>query len=707
MRLRAGLLLCLFVVFLGVGCRKALAPASNDQAPETWITSAPQDTITLKDKDGHPIQPFPKPGTIPVRYHIYWAGSDVDGTVVGYYWAVVETLTTAPPGLPLPSLPGPKVRDYHFTTRTDTTLIFNVTENAPDRQHAFFIYAVDDKGRADPTPARFIFNALDRYPPAIGIDDARGECQLWTQSGPSAPPVLVHYFKMITDTLNRKEATLKDTVPSNAVLSFHWRGEPTLAGTFVTGYEYKLDESQFVPVDSSVHSVSYNTGTGTDYVAPGDKQFTLRALDYAGGASQTTRRFRFNISPTTWYSGPDRDAYPYTHPPGSNLYYLDLPDWSHVPDLPGSGMNRDSVTVLPALRPERRTFFELYKNRIYVRAENDTVDMNSWVVLFNGGFDPDSPYSVPVSLNDPSLPDTSGIPPGSAVVLHPGPYNGSPIGFKGFVAVYLTQYGVDYGPLSTPTLSRLYPNFDPSSSQRRPLINGYYGMAQAGKGYGVVKAIDGYVNQAVGGQDNAIYDGTAAKQLADLVDAGGGTDYEKDLRRRVLTFYIDKAPYLVTTDPNFKPVAAGTTVYPTRTLDTIYLVGGDDDPYDPDPTAKPTRIGGPSASLVLRWTLSFTGKDSTGRTVTWAPDFLDGLRSGGSGRLILNNIVIDPSIVGPDVTLNIQLCDCRECELNVGEGRCVNFAIPFKFLGPAALRGASIAHPGPGSSRVANGRDAP
>ena len=51
MRLRAGLILfasvCL-VVFTG-GCRKPLAPTfDRNQAPETWITAAPLDTITYR-----------------------------------------------------------------------------------------------------------------------------------------------------------------------------------------------------------------------------------------------------------------------------------------------------------------------------------------------------------------------------------------------------------------------------------------------------------------------------------------------------------------------------------------------------------------------------------------------------------------------------------------------------------------------------------
>ena len=56
MRLRLGLVLCLFVVIWGVGCRKPLTPnIDRNVAPETWITAAPVDTLTLKDAGGRPL----------------------------------------------------------------------------------------------------------------------------------------------------------------------------------------------------------------------------------------------------------------------------------------------------------------------------------------------------------------------------------------------------------------------------------------------------------------------------------------------------------------------------------------------------------------------------------------------------------------------------------------------------------------------------
>ena len=117
MRLRVGALLCLFFAFWGAGCRKALAPTLDNQAPETWIVAAPQDTITTRDPSNLPVRP--QIGRIPVRFHMYWAGSDRDGSVTGFFWAVVETLPLPPDGTTsVPALPGPKARDYRLDRKS-------------------------------------------------------------------------------------------------------------------------------------------------------------------------------------------------------------------------------------------------------------------------------------------------------------------------------------------------------------------------------------------------------------------------------------------------------------------------------------------------------------------------------------------------------------------------------------------------------------
>src|SRR5262249_31914198 len=136
--------------------------------------AAPQDTITTRDNNQKPIRP--DINKIPVRFHMYWAGSDRDGAVVGFYWAVVETLPIPPERQSnVPSLPGPKARDYPCTAATDCIFILPTSDPLIGRQHAFYTDPVDDKGRAAPPPARFIFSAYDRFPPEPVIDECRAD----------------------------------------------------------------------------------------------------------------------------------------------------------------------------------------------------------------------------------------------------------------------------------------------------------------------------------------------------------------------------------------------------------------------------------------------------------------------------------------------------------------------------------------------------
>src|SRR5262249_3911448 len=131
MRLRVGVCLLLIAAYLGAGCRKAAAPnVDRNQPPETWITAAPLDTIGGRG--------FPAPiGTIPFRFHLYWAGSGPDGQVAGFFFAVTETTAIPSPGEGLPAIPGPKPLDYHFTSKSDSVFTFDVIEGRPDRQHGF------------------------------------------------------------------------------------------------------------------------------------------------------------------------------------------------------------------------------------------------------------------------------------------------------------------------------------------------------------------------------------------------------------------------------------------------------------------------------------------------------------------------------------------------------------------------------------------
>ncbi len=676
MRLSARVVLCLLTLSLaaGSGCRKPLTPnIDRNEAPETWITAAPLDTLTIRDNYGRPIGD-PAITTIPVRFHLYWAGSDKDGAVAGFYYAVVETTAVPVDGF-FPPLPGPKPGQYRFTSKTDTTFVFTVSELFTDRAHAFFIYAVDNQGKPDPTPARFIFTAIDKFPPrpVIGPLDAKATGEIVSLT-PAGEPVSEFREYFVTDTLNLKTLPT-DTVPAYSRLDFTWRGEITQPGTFVTSYRYKLDESQFQTADSSVHSVSYGTDLpGSVPVAPGQKVFTLRALDQAGGAGETTRRFIMNFAPDTWWAGPDPALFTGPSDGEYDSHSLDVLTWpspsnpvfvTSPPLPPGSTFGPDSFAYRPSRRfPPNRdftrpgTFYEIYKNRLYARTEGDTVHLNSFVVLWNGGYDKDSRYIPRADSMDPALRTSDGRLITGPVVQAAGRI-GSPIGFRSLIVNRLTPSGLK----SLPAQTSMYPVYEPASVYRSLFMGGYWRMFQAGKAYAMARGED-----ADGGLDKSVVDPVA---LADAVDNNGGTQAERDLRRKVLVFYVDKAPALIRSG-SFLP-------YEGQSITTaqwdFYLRGMDLDPLDPTLVSPPA--GGPTARTVIRFKVKLYGKNLAGRDTSWTylestglPYILRGTDVAVSfvpGGSMLTN----PFASGP-IRVSIQICDCIDCEFMPGQGRCVD-----------------------------------
>ena len=693
MRLRFGVVLCLFAVSWVVGCRKPLTPnIDRNLAPETWITAAPMDTITVRDANGKVVPADPSVHVIPVRFHLYWAGSDADGSVVGFYYAVTETSSTPDPLTnAIPPLPGPKPRDYRYTTRTDTTFIFNVSQSSPDRQHAFFIYAVDNQGKPDPTPARFMFTALDKYPPTPIIDLAQGLGTIYVWNGgvsyvngmlTGGSLVGIPDVRLVTDQSIPRTAP-RDTVAVNARLRFRWRAVLGIPGSFVSKYCYRLEEPDFVCVPASVDSVAYPSG-----FAAGTKLFTLRTIDQAGGARDSTRRFVMNYAPDTWFSGPDPldPQFVQARDRNGERRYIDLTGvdiktrdggTTPWPGVAGTMMSHDSVKVMPFYRQPRKTFFEIYNNRLYAHAENDTVHMNSWVVFYNGGYDKDSKYSVHVDFTDPALngpfdcctaaghPDTLGNP-----VLVPAAENASPVGFRSQVVIAEDPNGA----LANFAQTGLYPIFEPVSVFRNTRIGGWWPIFLSGKGYAVARAEDGD-----GFTDDKVVE---PHQLAELVDGGGGTPEERALREReVMTFYVNKPPFFVTTDPSFKPNPNGTTTFTGLAWSGIYLPSDDVDPYDPQQSQRP--IGVPTPNKVLRYQLQLLGKSLfTGQDTTflYEPPTPTSPFYFNSFTLPTDPLILPDMFAGGQITMRIQLCDCIDCERVNGQGRCISKDIKVNYV---------------------------
>lgn len=698
MRLRIGAVLCLFIAFWGAGCRKAVAPVVDNQAPETWIVSAPQDTITTRDELNQPVRPGI--GRIPVRFHLYWAGSDRDGQVAGYYYAVVETLPIPPEGaIAVPNLPGPKASEYRFTTRTDSIFVFRASEEVSERQHAFYIYAVDNKGRPDPTPARFIFSSYDRFPPLAIIEELRADATIFTLNpgGVATPVTRTYTVRDSFEVGNENHIAPRDTVPSSAVLNMRWRGEITSPTGAVTGYRYKLDESSFNNADSSVRSATYNTGVGVDRVTPGQKIFTLRALGESGWRGESTRWFQMNFAPDTWFAGPDpsnlASGWQTVVRSGKTYYFKRVAPgggWG----VTGTQLSGDSLSLLPHQRTPFRSFFEIFGDTLWLRQEGDTVNMNSFVVFPAGGFDKDSPYAIKVI---PSPADSLAL---GQPLTTPGPANGSPIGFR-------LQVRVKPGTLASNRVdasseSFTYPRFEPGTF-RNPVVNGYAVMNLSGKAYAAVRAQDGD-----GAADRTLDAGGGYPTIADNVDAGGGTAAERALRSKILTFFVNRPPQLNrAAGSGFVPAANANVT--NRTVTGWNMPAVDPDGYDPDRVPAP---GYSSTTSPLRRKLAILGKlagsGGTRDTCYVVPTVFSAA----------NNIsfVIPSYIATGPITLRIRLCDCKECddldwpavcgrEVNIAEprpstGRCVETTIPLNLTAaePAAIVGPDAVTQRPGSS---------
>jgi hypothetical protein len=503
---------------------------------------------------------------------------------------------------------------------------------------------------------------VDRFPPIPRMlppfGEAYGVGTIYEFDASGALRAIPNFRVNISDVdlPSTRSRAPRDTVPSCATLFFKWQGVPQVPGNDVVGYKYKLEEPDFTTVSPSVTSVTYNSGVGRDTICPtpGLKIFTLRTVDVAGGTRDSTRRFIMNFSPDTWWSGPDLASAAFqTKPNGEKYVVLDINGRLPAP-ITGSWLSQDSINVLPALRPERRTFFEIWRDTVFARSEFDTVHLNSWVILHNGGFDKDSEYRVRVSDLARNLP---GFPGGR--VLRDSAANGSPVGFRSVVNTFLTPEG----PLTRSTLSGVYPLFDPNDVFNKPVIGGYHGLIQSGKAYALARAEDGD-----GARDGRIVD---VRDIAERYPRC--QDDPSGLRCKILVFYINRAPYFRTDDPSFFPTPSTVFTSPNWNL---FLPAHDIDPYEPG-----SRVGGPTGQVNLRYRITIRGRDLEGDPLVY------------TDRILYANqpnitFTVPPELAPGPVTLEAELCDCLDCELFAGTGRCITLSIPVIYQ-PSASPAAS------------------
>ena len=127
-------------------CAKDPLRVDRNRPPQTFLVSAPAESASAS-----------------YRIHLYWRGEDPDGYVAGFLWSWDDSSVSA----------------FRFTTKTDSifnltvndsaTLVSGTSQTQPStvRAHTFFIRAVDNLGKADPTLAVFnrrVYNATTVKP---------------------------------------------------------------------------------------------------------------------------------------------------------------------------------------------------------------------------------------------------------------------------------------------------------------------------------------------------------------------------------------------------------------------------------------------------------------------------------------------------------------------------------------------------------------
>jgi hypothetical protein len=266
-RLVSGLGLCgavCLIVFYG--CREQVGnEIDRNRAPDTYLTGFPPDSTTST-----------------YRIHLFWYGSDYDGRVVGYEYAVTD------------SSPIEDTITYKFTTRTDSVFKMQVGSTQQVMAHRFYIRAIDNEGKVDPRPAWTFFGSVDLVPPTPIFTRSEG----FRAGAPSIP-------------IGPSNVTVPDdTVDAGYDVRFQWRGvdgdrvvlESGVIDTVgqVVAFEHWLTPSQAAPIRGDVTdtSVVFTNLQSGKYV------FNLRAVDDAGfaGLDPTTRPFVWNRDPQTYFT---------------------------------------------------------------------------------------------------------------------------------------------------------------------------------------------------------------------------------------------------------------------------------------------------------------------------------------------------------------------------------------------------------------------
>jgi len=304
---------------VGAGCLLLLAFWScRETPPSSFDSNLPPETV-ISGAPAESSQAY-------YRIHIKWYGSDPDGSIDHYEYAVTDTNKT--PGEDTPGFSG-----YRSTTRTDSVFVF--TANLPQiLGHRLYVRAVDNQGKADPTPAVAYFLAEDFNTPRITFHSGIGT---WYDRAGHLRTTQIH-------STNRFNPT--DTIGVGGNVTISWSGFDVDPGDSVVGFEYRLSTSPLYnggTLADTVATVSFAQPPGATIASnfSGGESFLVRGIDVAKARTNpdAVRSFVVNFDPVTWIVDPDQ-----TDPPAHRRVFKDndrsgatWPSGTWLADESGSG----------------------------------------------------------------------------------------------------------------------------------------------------------------------------------------------------------------------------------------------------------------------------------------------------------------------------------------------------------------------------------
>jgi hypothetical protein len=217
------------------------------------------------------------------QVHLYWNGSDPDGQITFYEYSVTDSNKT--PGEDTPDFAG-----YFATAATDS--VFRMTADDPQTLgHRFYVRAVDNEGKVDPTPAWTYFVAQDFNFPDVVFHTQTGT---WTDKFGTDHTIIVD---------SNGQFNPSDTIGVGGCVEFSWSGFDRDVGGSVVGYESRI-------LGDAVFSGGTLADTTFSKCFPlgfsGREVLTVHAIDDAGASTfpDSIRSVVVNFNPICWIVDP-------------------------------------------------------------------------------------------------------------------------------------------------------------------------------------------------------------------------------------------------------------------------------------------------------------------------------------------------------------------------------------------------------------------